>query len=78
MRTETAPAGTYVAALENDDYVFYRGSRILVVRKRFTKTLAHGGIAVSKKRPGVAVLYTTDPLGVNIRERVHAPFSIKQ
>ena len=77
MREETAPAGTYVAVLENADYVFYRGSGI-IERHHFRKWMAHGGIAVSKKHHGVAILYSKDPLGVFLLRRVHAPFVIRQ
>jgi hypothetical protein len=74
--SETAPAGTYVAALENDDYIFYVGSGI-IVQKKFVKTVARGGIAVSKKHPSVAVLFTQDPLGTNLRFRIHAPLRFR-
>jgi hypothetical protein len=56
--------------------VLYRGTGI-IVQKKFVKTLAHGGIAVSKKNAGVGVLYTRDPLGTYLGLRVHPPIVIK-
>lgn len=76
LREDTAPAGIYVAEFENDDYVFYRGSSI-GERHNLRRWTAHGGIAVSKKSPGIAILYTKDRLGVNLGRRIHARFVIR-
>lgn len=73
---ETAPVGTYVAEFENDNYVFYRGPRILE-RHNLRRWTARGGIAVSKKERGRAVLYTQDPLGVFLFRPLHARFAVR-
>lgn len=73
---ETAPAGTYVAEFENDNYVFYRGQRILE-RHNLRHWTARGGIAVAKKERGRAVLYAQDPLSIFLFRPLHAAFAVR-
>jgi hypothetical protein len=74
--SETAPAGIYIAAQENDDYVFYRGSQGIIERAYWNKPVAaQGGLALSKHKPREARLYTLGPGGgANLARYVRARF----
>jgi hypothetical protein len=58
----TAPAGSYAAAFEDDEYVYYRGPRI-TQHFGFGMRTADGGLALSKRRLGNAFIYTIDRWG---------------
>ena len=77
--SETAPAGLYVASQENDDYVFYRGSAGITERAYFNKPVAaKGGIAVSKRDPTKAIIFTVAPGGgANLSGKVLSRFVLK-
>jgi hypothetical protein len=77
--SETAPAGVYVAKQENNDYVFYEGSAGIIERAYFNKPgAAVGGIAVSKRDPHKARLYTIGPGGAaNMERYLRTPFVLK-
>jgi hypothetical protein len=74
--SETAPAGIYIAAQENDDYVFYRGPQGIIERAYWNKPVAaQGGLALSKHKPREARLYTLGPgEGANLSHYVRARF----
>jgi hypothetical protein len=74
--SETAPAGIYIAAQENDEYVFYRGSQGIIERANWNKPVAaQGGIALSKRKPREARLYTLGPGGgANLARYLRARF----
>ena len=77
IREYIAPAGKYMAAWENNDYVFYQNGTGLIERRHFYKWIGRGGIAVSKK-DGTADLYTMDQFGVYLLGHIKAPFVLEK
>ena len=74
----TAPAGTYKATFENDDYVFYSGGPIILKHGLGTER-SPGGLALSKRRVGQAFVYELMRGGKPsvLNRRVRAPMVVR-